>query len=101
FFVAKKLRSNVRELEGALNTLIAQAGFSGRAITMEFAQNTLRDVLKAQQKAVGIGNIQKVVADYYTLQQKELLGPKRTRSLARPRQVAMALCKELTEHSLP
>ena len=100
-FLAKKLRSNVRELEGALNTLFAQAQFSGRPITMEFAQETLRSLLRAQQQSVGIANIQKVVADYYGLQLKDLLGKKRTRSLARPRQMAMALAKELTEHSLP
>jgi chromosomal replication initiator protein len=99
--IAKKMRSNVRDLEGALNTLAARANFTGRAITAEFAQETLRDLLRAQQQSVGIGNIQKVVADYYGLQIKELLGAKRTRSLARPRQMAMALAKELTEHSLP
>ncbi len=99
--IAKKMRSNVRDLEGALNTLAARANFTGRAITAEFAQETLRDLLRAQQQAIGIGNIQKVVADYYGLQIKEMLGAKRTRSLARPRQVAMALAKDLTEHSLP
>ena len=99
--IAKKMRSNVRDLEGALNTLAARANFTGRPITADFAQETLRDLLRAQQQAIGIGNIQKVVADYYGLQIKELNGPKRTRSLARPRQMAMALAKELTEHSLP
>ena len=87
--------------EGALNTLAARANFTGRAITTEFAQETLRDLLRAQQQAIGIPNIQKTVADYYGLQMKDLLGKKRTRSLARPRQVAMAMTKELTEHSLP
>lgn len=101
FLLAKKMRSNVRDLEGALNTLAARANFTGRAITAEFAQETLRDLLRAQQQAIGIGNIQKTVADYYGLQVKDLLGKRRTRSLARPRQVAMALAKELTEHSLP
>lgn len=101
FLLAKKMRSNVRDLEGALNTLAARANFTGRAITPEFAQETLRDLLRAQQQAIGIGNIQKTVADYYGLQVKDLLGKRRTRSLARPRQVAMALAKELTEHSLP
>lgn len=101
FLLAKKMRSNVRDLEGALNTLTARANFTGRAITVEFAQETLRDLLRAQQHAIGIPNIQKTVADYYGLQIKDLLSKRRTRSLARPRQVAMALTKELTEHSLP
>ena len=99
--IAKKMRSNVRDLEGALNTLAARANFTGRAITAEFAQETLRDLLRAQQQAISIANIQKAVADYYGLQIKDLLSKRRTRSLARPRQVAMALAKELTEHSLP
>ena len=99
--IAKKMRSNVRELEGAINKLVAEAGFAGRALSLEFAQETLRDLLRAQQHAISIANIQKVVADYYGLQLREMLGKKRTRSLARPRQMAMALAKELTEHSLP
>ena len=101
FLLAKKMRSNVRDLEGALNTLAARANFTGRSISVEFAQETLRDLLRAQQQAIGIPNIQKTVADYYGLQIKDLLSKRRTRSLARPRQVAMALTKELTEHSLP
>ncbi|MEZ0471287.1 chromosomal replication initiator protein DnaA [Luteimonas salinilitoris] len=101
FLIAKKMRSNVRDLEGALNTLVARANFTGRSITQEFAQETLRDLLRAQMHSVGIANIQKTVADYYGLQIKDLLSKRRTRSLARPRQVAMALTKELTEHSLP
>lgn len=101
FLLAKKMRSNVRDLEGALNTLAARANFLGKAITPEFAQETLRDLLRAQQQAIGIPNIQKTVADYYGLQIKDLLSKRRTRSLARPRQMAMALTKELTEHSLP
>ncbi|TBR12980.1 MAG: chromosomal replication initiator protein DnaA [Lysobacter sp.] len=101
FLLAKKMRSNVRDLEGALNTLSARANFTGRAISVEFAQETLRDLLRAQQQAIGIPNIQKVVGDYYGLQMKDLLSKRRTRSLARPRQMAMALAKELTEHSLP
>ena len=99
--IAKKMRSNVRDLEGALNTLAARANFTGRTITPEFAQETLRDLLRAQQQAISIPKIQKTVADYYGLQIKDLLSKRRTRSLARPRQVAMALAKELTEHSLP
>ena len=101
FLIAKKMRSNVRDLEGALNTLVARANFTGRAITPEFAQETLRDLLRAQQQSISLPNIQKTVADYYGLQMKDLLGKRRTRSLARPRQMAMALAKELTEHSLP
>ena len=99
--IAKKMRSNVRELEGAINKLTAQAGLLGRPVTIEFAQETLRDLWRAQQQAISIANIQKAVADYYGLQLREMLGKKRTRSLARPRQMAMALAKELTEHSLP
>lgn len=101
FLIAKRMRSNVRDLEGALNTLAARANFTGRTITAEFAQETLRDLLRAQMQSVSIANIQKTVADYYGLQIKDLLSKRRTRMLARPRQVAMALSKELTEHSLP
>jgi chromosomal replication initiator protein len=101
FLIAKRMRSNVRDLEGALNTLAARANFMGRPIGIEFAQETLRDLLRAQQVAISIPNIQKTVADYYGLQIKDLLSKRRTRSLARPRQTAMALTKELTEHSLP
>jgi chromosomal replication initiator protein len=99
--MARKMRSNVRDLEGALNTLAARANFTGRMITVEFAQETLRDLLRAQQQAISISNIQKTVADYYQLRGGEMTSKRRTRSLARPRQVAMALAKELTEHSLP
>ncbi|HHW4679098.1 MAG TPA: chromosomal replication initiator protein DnaA [Xylella sp.] len=101
FLIAKKMHSNVRDLEGALNTLVARANFTGRSVTIEFSQETLKDLLRAQQQTIGIPNIQKTVADYYGLQIKDLLSKRRTRSLARPRQVAMALAKELTEHSLP
>jgi chromosomal replication initiator protein len=99
--IAKRMRSNVRDLEGALNTLAARANFLGKPITVDFAQETLRDLLRAQQQAISIPNIQKAVADYYQLRLADLLSKRRTRSLARPRQVAMALAKELTEHSLP
>ena len=99
--MARKMRSNVRDLEGALNTLAARANFTGRMITVEFAQETLRDLLRAQQQAISIGNIQRTVADYYQLRLADLTSKRRTRSLARPRQIAMALAKELTEHSLP
>ena len=101
YLIAKRMRSNVRDLEGALNTLAARANFMGRPITPEFAQETLRDLLRAQQQAIGIPNIQKTVADYYGLRITDMLSKRRTRSLARPRQMAMALAKELTEHSLP
>jgi len=99
--MAQRMRSNVRDLEGALNTLAARANFTGRPITEEFAQETLRDLLRAQQQAISITNIQKTVADYFQLRVVDLLSKRRTRSLARPRQIAMALAKELTEHSLP
>lgn len=99
--IAKRLHSSVRDLEGALNTLAARANFTGRAISLEFAQETLRDLMRAQATVISLSNIQKTVADYYQLQLKDLLSARRTRSLARPRQVAMALAKELTEHSLP
>jgi chromosomal replication initiator protein len=99
--IAKRLHSSVRDLEGALNTLAARANFTGRAITLEFAQETLRDLMRAQASVISLSNIQKTVADYYQLKLVDLLSQRRTRSLARPRQVAMALSKELTEHSLP
>ena len=101
FLIARRMRSNVRDLEGALNTLAARANFMGRAITEEFAQEALRDLLRAQQAVISLANIQKTVADYFQLRVSDLLSKRRTRSLARPRQMAMALSKELTEHSLP
>lgn len=101
FLIAKRMRSNVRDLEGALNTLIARATFTGRAIDADFAQEALRDLLTVQERSVSLGNIQKTVADYFQLRITDLLSKKRTRSLARPRQMAMALAKELTTHSLP
>lgn len=101
YLIAKRMRSNVRDLEGALNTLAARSNFMGRPITVEFAQETLRDLLRAQAQAISISNIQKTVADYYQLRMADMLSKRRTRSLARPRQVAMALAKDLTEHSLP
>ncbi|NII10694.1 chromosomal replication initiator protein DnaA [Oleiagrimonas sp. C23AA] len=99
--LARRIRSNVRDLEGALNTLAARANFFGRPITADFAQETLRDLLSTHAQAVTIPNIQKTVADYYQVRLSDLLSKRRVRSLARPRQVAMALAKELTEHSLP
>ncbi len=99
--LARRIRSNVRELEGALNTVAAQANLSGRGITLELVQETLRDLFNVHARAITIQNIQKTVADYYQLRISDLLSHRRVRSLARPRQVAMALAKELTEHSLP
>jgi chromosomal replication initiator protein len=99
--MAKRMRSNVRDLEGALNTLVARAHFEGRRISAEFAQETLRDLLTVHAQAISIPNIQKTVADYYQLRLADLLSKKRSRSIARPRQMAMTLAKELTEHSLP
>ena len=99
--IAKRMRSNVRDLEGALNTLAARANFLGKPITSEFALETLRDLLTVHAQAITVSNIQKTVADYYQLRLTDLLSMNRSRSLARPRQLAMALAKELTEHSLP
>ncbi|VAW86507.1 Chromosomal replication initiator protein DnaA [hydrothermal vent metagenome] len=101
FFIAKCIRSNVRELEGALRRVVANANFTKRAITIEFAKEALRDLLTLQDRLVTIENIQKTVAEYYKLRVAELLSKKRTRSIARPRQLAMTLAKELTSHSLP
>ena len=101
FFVAKRMRSNIRELEGALRRLVANSKFMGAPINMEFARTVLRDMLVAQDKQVTIENIQKIVANYFKIRVADLLSAKRTRSIARPRQIAMALAKELTKHSLP
>ncbi|REL31255.1 chromosomal replication initiator protein DnaA [Thalassotalea euphylliae] len=101
FFIAKRLRSNVRELEGALNRVIANANFTGRPITIDFVREALRDLLALQDKLVTIDNIQKTVAEYYKIKVADLLSKRRSRSVARPRQIAMALSKELTNHSLP
>ena len=101
FLIAKRMRSNVRDLEGALNTLIARSNLGGRPVDVAFAQETLRDLLTVHAQAITIGNIQKVVAEYYQLRMADLLSKRRSRSVARPRQMAMALAKEMTEHSLP
>ena len=101
FFIAKRIRSNVRELEGALRRVIANAHFTGKPITIEFVNEALRDLLALQDKLVTIDNIQKTVADYYKVKVTDLLSKRRSRSIARPRQMAMALAKELTNHSLP
>lgn len=101
FFIAKRLRSNVRELEGALNRVIANANFTGRSITIDFVKEALKDLLALQEKLVTIENIQKTVAEYYKIKVADLLSKRRSRSVARPRQMAMALAKELTNKSLP
>ncbi len=101
FFIAKRIRSNVRELEGALRRVIANARFTGRAISLDFAKEALRDLLAMQERLVSIENIQKTVAEYYKIRVADMLSKRRSRSVARPRQVAMALSKELTNHSLP
>ena len=101
FFIAKRIRSNVRELEGALRRVIANYRFTGRTIDVDFAKEALRDLLALQDRLVSIENIQKTVADYFKIRVGDLLSKKRTRSIARPRQFGMALAKELTNHSLP
>ena len=101
FLIAKRIRSNVRELEGALRRVIANSRFTGRPITLEFAKDALRDLLTLQERLVTIENIQKTVAEYFKLRVADLLSKRRSRSIARPRQVAMALARELTNHSLP
>ncbi len=101
FFIAKRFRSNVRELEGALNRVIANSNLTGQAITMEFAQQALKDLLLLQDRQISLENIQKTIAEYYKIRVSDLLSKRRSRSVARPRQIAMALAKELTNHSLP
>jgi chromosomal replication initiator protein len=101
FFIAQRFRSHVRDLEGALKRVIAQARFSGRSIDVEFVKEALKDLLALQDRQVSIMNIQQTVAEYYKIKSNELLSKRRNRSLARPRQVAMTLAKELTNHSLP
>ena len=100
-FIAKRIRSNVRELEGALRRVIANSRFTGEPITLEFTKEALKDLLSLQARLITIENIQKTVAEYYKVRVSELLSERRSRSVARPRQVAMALAKELTSHSLP
>lgn len=101
FFIAQRIRSNVRELEGALKRVIAHSHFMGRPITIELIRESLKDLLALQDKLVSIDNIQRTVAEYYKIKISDLLSKRRSRSVARPRQVAMALSKELTNHSLP
>lgn len=101
FFIAKRIRSNVRELEGALRRVIANAQFTGKAITLDFVRESLKDLIALQDKLVTIENIQKTVAEYFKIKVADLLSQRRNRSVALPRQVAMTLSKELTNHSLP
>lgn len=100
-FIAKHFRSNIRELEGALNRVIANAGLNGTAIDTAFVQEALKDLLLVQDRQVTLEHIQKICAQYFNIRQAELLSKRRSRSVARPRQMAMALAKELTQHSLP
>ena len=101
FFMGKRIRSNIRELEGSLRRVLANAHFTGKPITVDFAKEALRDLLAVQNKLITLENIQKTVADYYRIKVADLLSSRRSRSIARPRQIAMALAKELTQHSLP
>ena len=101
FFIGKRVRSNIRELEGALRSIVAMAQFTGQPITTDFAKDALKDMIAAQDKQVTIDNIQKVVAEYFNIRSSDLISAKRSRTVARPRQIAMTLSKELTNHSLP
>jgi len=101
FFIAQRIRSNVRELEGALRRVIANSHFTGQPITLDFTKEALRDLLALQDKLVTIDNIQRTVAEYFKIRVADLLSKRRSRSITRPRQIAMALAKELTSHSLP
>ena len=101
FFIAKHIRSNVRELEGALKRVLAYSRFTGEALSLALAKEALKDLLAVQNRQISIDNIQKTVADYFKIKVAEMYSKKRVRSLARPRQVAMALAKELTPMSLP
>lgn len=101
FFIGKRIRSNIRELEGALRRVIANSHFTGKPITLDFAKEALRDLIALQDRMVNVDNIQKTVAEYFKIRVADLLSNKRTRSVTRPRQMAMALAKELTNHSLP
>ncbi len=101
FFIAKRFHSNIRELEGALHRVLAGSHLTGREITLDFIKEALKDLLALQDKLITIDNIQKTVAAYYKIRVSDLLSKRRNRSIARPRQLAMALAKELTTHSLP
>ncbi|RZO93202.1 MAG: chromosomal replication initiator protein DnaA [Gammaproteobacteria bacterium] len=101
FFIAQKVRSNVRELEGALKRVIANSNFTGRPITVDLIKDSLKDLLAIQARQVSVENIQKTTAEYYNIKLSDLLSKRRSRSVARPRQMAMFLAKELTNYSLP
>ncbi len=101
FFIAKRLRSNVRELEGALKRILVNMQFTGKPISLDLVRDALRDTLASHEKLVTVENIQKTVAEYYKIRVSDLLSARRNRQLSRPRQLAMALAKELTSHSLP
>tara|TARA_R110002110_G_scaffold205066_7_gene417048 strand:+ start:182089 stop:183549 length:1461 start_codon:yes stop_codon:yes gene_type:complete len=101
FFIAQRIRSNVRELEGALKRVIASANFMGKPIDIELIKESLKDLLALQDKQVSLDNIQRTAAEYYKIKMADLMSRRRSRSVARPRQMAMALAKELTNHSLP
>ncbi len=101
FFIAQRVRSNVRELEGALKRVVASANFLGKEIDLSLAKEALKDLIALQERMVTIENIQKIVAEYYKIKVSDLLSKRRSRSITRPRQIAMALAKELTTHSLP
>lgn len=101
FFIGERIRSNIRELEGALRRVVANAHFSNKSITLDFAKEALRDLLSSHDKMVSIDNIQKTVSSYYKIRVSDMHSKRRTRSVTRPRQLAMALCKELTNHSYP
>ena len=101
FFIAQKIRSHVRDLEGALNRVIADSRFKGQPISVELVRESLKDLFAVQDKQVGVENIQRTVAEYYKIKIADLHSKRRNRSIARPRQMAMALAKELTNHSLP
>ena len=101
FFIAERFKSNIRELEGALKRVVAHARFTGEPITQDFARQALKELLAVQEKPITIDNIQKLVAEYYKIRVADLLSSRRNRSITRPRQIAMALAKSLTQHSLP
>ena len=101
FFVAQRVRSNVRELEGALKRVIANSNFTGKPITIDLIKDSLKDLLAIQARQVSVENIQKTTAEYYNIKMSDILSKRRSRSVARPRQMAMFLAKELTNYSLP
>ena len=101
FYMAERIRSNVRELEGALRRVLASARFGGHRITVEHVRRSLRDLIAIQDRQVSVDNIQRIVAEYYNIKHSDMLSKRRNRTVARPRQMAMSLAKELTQHSLP